>query len=68
MSSITTTPSPGLQRWQEARARHPGSRNGAYTAPSLGLMLTGAAVIGLGALAWWKFGSDLKRYIKISRM
>jgi hypothetical protein len=32
------------------------------------LLLTGAAIIGLGVLAWNYLGPDLRRYIKMSRM
>jgi hypothetical protein len=33
-----------------------------------GLMLAGLAAVGLGALAWYYFGPELRRYIKVSRM
>jgi hypothetical protein len=33
-----------------------------------GLLLAGLAALGLGALAWYYLGPDLRRYIKISRM
>jgi hypothetical protein len=33
-----------------------------------GLLLAGLAAVGLGALAWYYLGPDLRRYIKISRM
>ncbi|HZV07030.1 MAG TPA: hypothetical protein VE999_18250 [Gemmataceae bacterium] len=33
-----------------------------------GLLLAGLAVVGLGALAWYYFGPELRRYIKVSRM
>ena len=33
-----------------------------------GLLLAGLAAFGLGALAWYYFGPDLRRYLKISRM
>jgi hypothetical protein len=35
---------------------------------STGLLVTGLAVIGLGALAWYYLGPDLVRYMKIERM
>jgi hypothetical protein len=36
--------------------------------PSPALLIAGAAVIGLGVLAWIYLGPDLKRYIKIHNM
>lgn len=33
-----------------------------------GWLLAGLAALGLGALAWYYLGPDLRRYIKISRM
>jgi hypothetical protein len=30
--------------------------------------LTGLAVVGLGALAWYYLGPDLRRYLKIRNM
>jgi hypothetical protein len=33
-----------------------------------GLVLTGAAVVGLGLLAWQFLGPDVKRYLKIRNM
>jgi hypothetical protein len=33
-----------------------------------GLLLAGLAALGLGALAWYYFGPELRRYIKLSRM
>jgi hypothetical protein len=35
---------------------------------SWGLMISGAAAVGLGLLAWYYLGPDLRRYIKIERM
>ena len=36
--------------------------------PSWGLMISGLAAVGLGLMAWYYFGPDLRRYIKIERM
>jgi hypothetical protein len=44
-------------RW-EHRSRRSGS----------GLLLAGLAVVGLGALAWYYLGPDLRRYLKIRNM
>lgn len=33
-----------------------------------GLILTGAAVVGMGIWAWSVFGPDFKRYMKIRNM
>jgi hypothetical protein len=49
-----------LARWRRSRDHQGG--------PSWGFLLSTMAVAGLGLLAWYKFGSDLKRYLKISRM
>jgi hypothetical protein len=33
-----------------------------------GLLLAGLAALGLGALAWYYFGPEIRRYIKVTRM
>lgn len=33
-----------------------------------GMMLAGLAALGLGALAWYYFGPDVRRYLKIRNM
>jgi hypothetical protein len=33
-----------------------------------GLLLAGLAAFGLGALAWYYLGPELRRYIKLTRM
>jgi len=61
---------------QEYVARYPHEERGAYEVRrgresgglSLTWLLTGAAVVGLGALAWYHFGADLRRYLKIKSM
>lgn len=35
---------------------------------STGWLIAGLAVVGLGALAWYYLGPDLKRYMKIRNM
>jgi hypothetical protein len=35
---------------------------------STGWLIAGAVVVGLGALAWYYLGPDLKRYLKMERM
>lgn len=35
---------------------------------SSGLLLAGLVAVGLGALAWYYLGPDLKRYMKIRNM
>jgi hypothetical protein len=35
---------------------------------SPGLLLAGLAVLGLGAWAWFYFGPDVRRYLKIRSM
>jgi hypothetical protein len=34
----------------------------------LGLTLAGLAAVGLGGLAWYYLGPDLRRYLKIRHM
>jgi hypothetical protein len=50
------------ERYGLSRRRTQGS------GPSLGLMISGVAAIGLGLLAWYYFGPNLRRYIKIERL
>jgi hypothetical protein len=38
------------------------------TGMSSGLVIGGLALIGLGALAWYYLGPDLRRYMKIRNM
>jgi hypothetical protein len=33
-----------------------------------GLLLAGLAALGVGALAWYYFGPDVRRYLKIRNM
>jgi hypothetical protein len=33
-----------------------------------GWLIAGAALVGIGALAWYSFGPDLVRYMKIRNM
>jgi hypothetical protein len=35
---------------------------------STGWLVTGLVVVGLGALAWYSLGPDLRRYMKIRHM
>lgn len=43
-------------------------RRGGSDWPSGGLLLTGLAVVAVGALAWYYLGPDLVRYMKIREM
>jgi hypothetical protein len=36
--------------------------------PNRGLMIAGLIALGLGALAWYYVGHDVKRYIRIRNM
>jgi hypothetical protein len=49
-------------RWRDL-ARRAGSGGG-----STGLLLAGLTVLGIGALAWYYFAPDLRRYMKIRNM
>jgi len=71
MAALTSTPrtrsSP--QREEEWRGRPGLSERGRAprrTIPGWGLV--GLTVLGLGALAWYSFGPDLVRYLKIRNM
>jgi len=52
---------------EEGRRRSLAEQSGSRSA-SPNLLIAGLAVVGLGALAWYYFGSDLKRYLKIRDM
>ncbi len=64
--------SQGIQResgetygdWQ----RYPESYRRRGGLPIPGLLVGGLVVAGLGALAWYYFGPDLRRYLKIRNM
>jgi hypothetical protein len=47
--------------------RHPSERGWSHGGLPTG-MLTGLALVGLGALAFYYLGPDLRRYLKIERM
>jgi hypothetical protein len=42
------------------------SRGGGWS--GMGLLVTGLAVVGLGALAWYYIGPDVRRYMKMRNM
>jgi len=54
------------EEWREAYGP-PAAAEGSRTAP-WGLLVTGLVVVGLGALAWYYLGPDLRRYLKIKSM
>jgi hypothetical protein len=51
--------------WRPARYYPAPRHNGGLPG---GLLLTGLVVAGLGVMAWYYLGPDLKRYIKMSNM
>ena len=64
---MSMTPSESLG--QNLRSQDPGlERRGGSDWPSGGLLLTGLAVVAVGALAWYYLGPDLVRYMKIREM
>jgi hypothetical protein len=52
--------------WRPAYQSYPVRRDGSGLARDL--VVAGLAVAGIGALAWYYFGPDLRRYIKMSSM
>jgi hypothetical protein len=52
--------------WRPAYQSYPMRRDGSGLARNL--VVAGLAVAGIGALAWYYFGPDLRRYIKMSSM
>jgi hypothetical protein len=63
-SSLTRSGSSNLERQREGML----PRQNEHGQHSMGLWVTGLTIAGLGLLAWYKFGSDFKRYLKIERM
>ena len=58
-------PSPS-QPWRgRAAVTHTKAQGGGFPT---GWAIAGLAALGLGALAWYYLGPDLKRYLKIERM
>jgi hypothetical protein len=51
--------------WQERRDMDRRRSSGGI---STGWLVAGLAVVGLGALAWYYLGPDLRRYLKIRSM
>jgi hypothetical protein len=51
--------------WQDRAAP---ARRSESAATVLGLPLAGLAAVGLGALAWYYLGPDLRRYLKLRSM
>jgi hypothetical protein len=49
------------ERWRDLSRR-------ATSGPSVGLVLAGLVVLGVGALAWQYFAPDVRRYLKIRNM
>jgi hypothetical protein len=39
-----------------------------HAGAGMGWLVAGAALVGIGALAWYSFGPDLIRYMKIRNM
>ena len=64
--SLTRSPRQSAEEWQ---GRYPADwRPGGRRSSGSGLLLTGLALAGLGALAWYYLGPDLRRYLKIRSM
>jgi hypothetical protein len=44
------------------------ARRDGHAGPGLGLPIAGIAALGLAGLAWYYFGPDLRRYLKLRSM
>ena len=66
MSEYETRPGPSPG--EEWRGRSSPARYEDSGGLSPGLLLAGLAAVGLGVLAWYYLGPDLKRYMKIRNM
>lgn len=56
--SLTSGRRSALSRWSDED----------WEGPPRGLMIAGVLVLGLGLLALYRFGPELRRYIKIKSM
>jgi hypothetical protein len=67
MVSLTSERSSWLptvrEHWQNPLARRDEPR-----LPPTKLVVAGAVVLGLGVLAWYYLGPDVRRYLKIQKM
>lgn len=69
MSRMTAQYPERVYTTEEERRRHSGMlREGGFGRGGNGLLLAGLAVVGLGALALYYLGPDLRRYLKIRNM
>jgi hypothetical protein len=39
-----------------------------FSGPPMGLLIAGGAALGLGLMAWYYLGPDLRRYLKLRSM
>jgi hypothetical protein len=53
---------------REGWGRHAAEERGRSRGLPTGWLLAGAVAVGLGALAWYYLGPDLRRYMKIRNM
>jgi hypothetical protein len=53
---------------REERRRHLFAEGSGFGGGSAGLLIAGLVVVGLGALAFYTLGPDIKRYKKIRDM
>jgi hypothetical protein len=68
MSQATAENTGRMTRRQDYDWRGPPLRTRGQESSSGSWLLTGLAVVGLGVLAWYYLGPDLKRYMKIRSM
>jgi hypothetical protein len=53
------------ESWEDRSAPAQWAESGAR---SQGWLMAGVAALAIGGLAWYYFGGDIKRYIKMERM
>lgn len=68
MSSLSDSLRGSSAHGEDWRGQYPPAPRPDHGGLPLGLVVTGAVVVGLGLLAWYELGPDLRRYLKISSM